>query len=59
MYPDIERPKIDALELMKLCPNLRKNPVFYKCYYLYLKFNRGLRGSSRVLTEEAFNAYYN
>jgi hypothetical protein len=57
MYPDIERPKIDALELMKLCPNLRKNPVFYKCYYLYLKYKHSFDG--RVLTEEAFNVYYN
>ena len=57
MYPDIERPKIDALELMKLCPNLRRNPVFYKCYYLYLKYKHSFDG--RVLTEEAFNVYYN
>ena len=55
MYPDIERPKIDALELMRLCPNLKKNPVFYKCYYLYLKYNN----NCRVLTEEGFTGFYN
>ena len=56
MYPDIERPKINALELMKLCPDLKRRPVFYKCYYLYLKHNQSIDG--RVLTEEAFNTYY-
>ena len=57
MYPDIERPKIDALELMRLCPNLKKNPVFYKCYYLYLKYNQLI--NCRVLTEEGFTGFYN
>ena len=44
MHPDIERPKIDALELMRLCPDLKRNPVFYKCYYLYLKYKQSFGG---------------
>ena len=57
MFPGFERPKINPMELIKLFPNLKSNPVFYKCYYLYTMHKQSM--GALTLSEEAFTAYYN
>jgi hypothetical protein len=56
MFPSFERPKINPMELIKLFPNLKSNPVFYKCYYLYIMHKQSM--GALALSEEAFTAYY-
>jgi hypothetical protein len=56
MYPDVPRPRIDATELKKLCPDVQSDPVLYKSYYLYMIHKKSLKEDPLTLT--AFKKYY-
>jgi hypothetical protein len=50
MYPGVPRPKIDAIELKKLFPDVQSDPVLYKSYYLYMIHKKSLKQDPLTLT---------